>query len=137
MRRLYVFFGKVKAAVAASAVFALPEHNRYPPVISRATSLYVTNIISPNSNASPIRLIIASRLGGERQRLGLARAFLHDAPLMLLDEPTSNLDSLNEAIILKSLREARDDKTVVLVSHRASTMRIADKIYSVESGRLS
>ena len=64
-------------------------------------------------------------------------AFLHDAPYILLDEPTSNLDSLNEAVILKSLAEERKDKTVVLVSHRASTMRIADRTYSVENGRMS
>jgi len=75
--------------------------------------------------------------GGERQRLGIARAFLHDAPLLLLDEPTSNLDSLNEARILKSLRDHRMDKTFVLVSHRQSTMRIADEVYSVENGRMS
>ena len=75
--------------------------------------------------------------GGERQRLGLARAFLHDAPFMLLDEPTSNLDSLNEAVILKSLHEECTDKTVVLVSHRKSTMGIADTVYSVEHGRMS
>lgn len=75
--------------------------------------------------------------GGEKQRIGLARAFLHNAPLMLLDEPTSNLDSLNEAVILKALREETDGKTVVLVSHRESTMRIADRTYSVENGRLS
>ncbi len=75
--------------------------------------------------------------GGERQRLGLARAFLHDAPFLLLDEPTSNLDSLNEAVILKSLHEEREGKTVVLVSHRQSTMRIADTVYSVEHGRMS
>lgn len=75
--------------------------------------------------------------GGERQRLGLARAFLHDAPFMLLDEPTSNLDSLNEAVILKSLEEERNGKTVVLVSHRESTMQIADVVYSVERGRMS
>jgi ATP-binding cassette subfamily C protein len=75
--------------------------------------------------------------GGERQRIGLARAFLHDADLMLLDEPTSNLDSLNEAIILKSLKEECENKTVVLVSHRQSTMRIVDKVYSVENGRMS
>ena len=75
--------------------------------------------------------------GGERQRLGIARAFLHDAPLILLDEPTSNLDSLNEAVILKSLHEQRSGKTVVLVSHRTSTMRIADATYSVEHGRIS
>ena len=75
--------------------------------------------------------------GGERQRIGLARAFLHDAPFMLLDEPTSNLDSLNEAVILKSLKEQQKNKTVILVSHRESTMRIADKVYCVENGRMS
>ena len=75
--------------------------------------------------------------GGERQRLGLARAFLHNAPFMLLDEPTSNLDSLNEAVILKSLHEECYDKTVVLVSHRKSTMGIVDALYSVENGRMS
>ena len=66
--------------------------------------------------------------GGEKQRIGIARAFLHDAPSLLLDEPTSNLDSLNEGIILKSLKESRGDKTVVLVSHRKSTMNLADVI---------
>ena len=75
--------------------------------------------------------------GGERQRLGLARAFLHNAPFLLLDEPTSNLDSLNEAVILKALQTERQDKTVILVSHRKSTMGIADTVYSVERGRLS
>lgn len=75
--------------------------------------------------------------GGERQRIGLARTFLHNAPFLLLDEPTSNLDSLNEAVILKSLKEEKEDKTVLLVSHRQSTMRIADTVYSVENGRMS
>lgn len=75
--------------------------------------------------------------GGEKQRIGLARAFLHDADLMLLDEPTSNLDSLNEGVILKSLKEACKNKTVILVSHRKSTMGIVDRVYSVEHGRMS
>lgn len=75
--------------------------------------------------------------GGEKQRIGLARAFLHNAPFILLDEPTSNLDSLNEGAILKALGEEREGKTVILVSHRESTMRIADKVYSVEHGRMS
>ena len=75
--------------------------------------------------------------GGEKQRIGLARVFLHDSDLVLLDEPTSNLDSLNEAVILKSIAKERNDKTVVLVSHRQSTMRIADRTYSVERGRVS
>ena len=75
--------------------------------------------------------------GGEKQRIGLARVFLHDSDMILLDEPTSNLDSLNEAIILKSLKQSSKDKTIVLVSHRPSTMRIADRTYSVEDGRMS
>lgn len=75
--------------------------------------------------------------GGERQRIGLARAFLHQAPFVLLDEPTSNLDSLNEAVILKSLKESGQDRTIILVSHRESTMRIADEVYRAENGRMS
>ena len=70
--------------------------------------------------------------GGERQRIGLARAFLHDAPFMLLDEPTSSLDSLNEAIILKALKEYAKNKAVLIVSHRPSTMCIADRTISME-----
>lgn len=75
--------------------------------------------------------------GGERQRIGIARAFLHDAPFLLLDEPTSNLDSLNEGIILRSLNETCREKTVVLVSHRKSTMGIADVVCEMENGRIS
>lgn len=75
--------------------------------------------------------------GGERQRIGIARAFLHDAPFLLLDEPTSNLDSLNEGIILKSLKESCHEKTVILVSHRKSTMNLADIVYTMDNRRLS
>lgn len=75
--------------------------------------------------------------GGEKQRIGIARAFLHDAPMILLDEPTSNLDSLNEGIILKSLKESAEKKTVVLISHRTSTMQVADVVYEMENGRIS
>lgn len=74
--------------------------------------------------------------GGEKQRIGIARAFLHDSPMLLLDEPTSNLDSLNEGIILKSLKE-KSKGTVVLVSHRESTMGIADDVYHMDAGRVS
>ncbi len=75
--------------------------------------------------------------GGEKQRIGIARAFLHDSDLILLDEPTSNLDSLNEGIILKSLKESSQTKTVVLVSHRVSTMNVADVVYEMNNGRIS
>ena len=90
----------------------------------------------PQGYDTPVGELGDTLSGGERQRLGLARAFLHDAPFLLLDEPTSNLDSLNEGVILRSLGEEREDKTVVLVSHRQSTMRIADTVYSVEQGRM-
>ena len=75
--------------------------------------------------------------GGERQRIGIARAFLHDSPLLLMDEPTSNLDSLNEGIILKSLKESSEKRTVVLVSHRTSTMNVADRVFEMKNGRIS
>lgn len=71
--------------------------------------------------------------GGERQRIGIAWAFLHDAPLLLLDEPTSNLDALNEGVILKALREFCRKKTVVLVSHRRSTLNVADRILAIRA----
>ena len=75
--------------------------------------------------------------GGEKQRIGIARSFLHNAPFILLDEPTSNLDSLNEAVILKSIKENSVNRTVVLVSHRLSTLNIADKVYKMKEDRVS
>ena len=91
----------------------------------------------PQGYDTPVGELGDTLSGGERQRLGLARAFLHDAPFLLLDEPTSNLDSLNEAVILRALEQEHGNRTVVLVSHRASTMGIADTVYSVENGRVS
>ena len=91
----------------------------------------------PQGYDTPVGELGDTLSGGERQRLGLARAFLHDALFLLLDEPTSNLDSLNEAVILRALAEEHGRRTVVLVSHRASTMAVADTVYSVENGRVS
>lgn len=91
----------------------------------------------PNGYETQVGELGDTLSGGERQRIGLARAFLHDAPFLLLDEPTSNLDSLNEAVILKSLVEQKAEKTVILVSHRESTIRMADEVYHVHNGRRS
>ena len=91
----------------------------------------------PNGYDTEVGELGSTLSGGEKQRIGLARAFLHNAPFMLLDEPTSNLDSLNEAVILKSLKEEAKEKTVLLVSHRESTMRIADETLAMEGGRIS
>ena len=74
---------------------------------------------------------------GEKQRIGLARAFLRGSEWILLDEPTSNVDSINEGIILKALQAQKGKKSILLVSHRESTMAIADRIYRVKDGRMN
>lgn len=108
-------------------------------IISACKKASVHNFIMslPNGYETKISELGGNLSGGEKQRLGLARAFLHNGSLILLDEPTSNLDSLNEAVILKSLYSERKDKTIVIVSHRKSTMGIADTVYSMEKGRMS
>ena len=103
----------------------------------RAASVYDFIMGLPEGYDAEVGELGDTLSGGERQRLGLARAFLHDAPLLILDEPTSNLDSLNEGIILCSLDRQRRKRTVLLVSHRASTMAVADRVYSMDSGRVS
>lgn len=90
----------------------------------------------PNRYDSKVGELGGNLSGGEKQRIGIARAFLHDAPMILLDEPTSNLDSLNEGIILKSLMESKENKTIIIVSHRKSTMNIADVVLDVEKNSL-
>ena len=85
----------------------------------------------PNGYDTKVSELGESLSGGERQRIGIARAFLHKSNIILLDEPTSNIDSLNEAIILKSLVKEKEDKTVILVSHRKSTMGIVDHLITM------
>ena len=79
----------------------------------------------------------SSLSSGERQRIALARLFMGDTSLLIFDEPTSNLDSLNEAIILKNLQKHKEDKTIILTSHRLSTMNIVDERYEFIDGVLS
>ena len=104
---------------------------------AKKASLHEFIMSLPNGYDTPVGELGDTLSGGERQRIGIARAFLHDAPLMLLDEPTSNLDSLNEGIVLKSLRESCRDKTMIIVSHRESTMAAAQKVYEMNNERVS
>ena len=102
---------------------------------AKKASIHEFILSLPNGYDTEVGELGDTLSGGERQRIGIARAFLHDAPFLLLDEPTSNLDSLNEGIILRSLNETCREKTVVLVSHRKSTMGIADVVYEMENGK--
>lgn len=90
----------------------------------------------PDGYDSKVGMLGDNLSSGEKQRIGLARAFLSGASLILLDEPTSNVDSINEGIILKALKQQKDKKAIILVSHRESTMAIADRIYKIEKGHL-
>lgn len=103
----------------------------------KAASIHDFIMSLPNGYDTMVGELGDTLSGGERQRMGLARAFLHDAPFLLLDEPTSNLDSLNEGAVLRSLDAQRGNRTVLLISHRASTMNIADTTIAMNSGRVS
>lgn len=91
----------------------------------------------PNGYRAQVGALGDNLSAGEKQRIGLAMAFLKGSELILLDEPTSNVDSINEGIILKALKQQKDKKSIILVSHRESTMSIADRIYKVDNGQMS
>ena len=90
----------------------------------------------PNGYETKVSELGSNLSSGEKQRIGLARAFLKDSDVLILDEPTSNLDALNEGEILKSIKENCSDKTIVLISHRKSTTAICDKVYKLENKKL-
>ena len=130
----HLFSGTVGDNIALAKPDATPDE-----LAEACRKAALTGLIErlPQGLDTPVGELGDTLSGGERQRIGLARMFLHDAPFVLLDEPTSNLDSLNEAAVLRALLAARQGKTVVLVSHRASTAAICDASYTVERGRLS
>lgn len=124
----YIFNGTIAENISLGADCFSPEEIEGA---AKKASLHEFIMSLPHGYNTKTGELGSSLSGGERQRIGLARAFLYDAKFMLLDEPTSNLDSLNEAVILKSLKEDKEknpDKTMVLVSHRRSTLASADKI---------
>lgn len=114
------------------------ENTTMEEIIAAAKKASIHDFIMslPKGYDSKVGELGGNLSGGEKQRIGIARAFLHDAPMILLDEPTSNLDSLNEGIILKSLMESKENKTIIIVSHRKSTMNIADVVLDVEKNSL-
>lgn len=104
---------------------------------AKKASLHDFILTLPKGYDTPVGELGETLSGGERQRIGLARAFLHEAPFLLLDEPTSNLDSLNEGVVLHALSKHREGRTVLVVSHRKSTLAVADRSFTVENGRRS
>lgn len=117
-------------SIANNIAIAKPDASREEIIeAAKKASLHEFVMTLPDGYDTKVGELGDTLSGGEKQRIGIARAMLHEADLILLDEPTSNLDSLNEGIILKSLRESAQKKTVVLVSHRESTMQVADEVY--------
>ena len=90
----------------------------------------------PNGYDTKVGELGGNLSSGEKQRIGLARAFLSNGEVLILDEPTSNLDTLNEGEILKSIKENCEDKTIVLISHRKSTTAVCNKTYKLENSKL-
>ena len=125
-------------SIANNIAIAKPEASREEIMeAAKKASIHDFIMTLPKGYDTEVGELGDTLSGGEKQRIGIARAFLHECPLILLDEPTSNLDSLNEGIILKSLKESAKKKTVVLVSHRVSTMNVADVVYEMKNGRIS
>lgn len=124
--------------IAENIAIADPDASREQIIeAARKASVHEFILTLPKGYDTKASELGSSLSGGERQRIGLARAFLHDASLMLLDEPTSNLDSLNEGIILRALKKESRQRSIVLVSHRRSTLNIADEMIKLESTRSS
>lgn len=124
--------------IAGNIALAKPDASR-EEIIEAAKKASLHDFVQslPQGYDTPVGELGETLSGGEAQRIGIARAMLHGADLLLLDEPTSNLDSLNEGIILKALKQSAKEKTIVLVSHRDSTMRLADTVFEMDRGRIS
>ena len=103
----------------------------------RMASVHAFILSLPDGYKTRVGTLGDNLSAGEKQRIGLARAFLRGSEWILLDEPTSNVDSINEGIILKALQAQKGKKSILLVSHRESTMAIADRIYRVKDGRMT
>ncbi len=127
----YLFDDTVEENLRLAKEDATPEEMREA---CKKASVHDLIMSLPEGYSSRVGLSGDNLSAGEKQRIGLARAFLSGSKLILLDEPTSNVDSINEGIILQSLADQRKDKCIILVSHRLSTMAIADRVYTIKDG---
>ncbi|WP_028592815.1 amino acid ABC transporter ATP-binding/permease protein [Paenibacillus massiliensis] len=130
----FLFNDTIEANIRIGRANATPEQIE---AAARKASVHDFIMSLPEGYQTKVGELGERLSGGEKQRIGLARAFVREAPLMLLDEPTSNLDGFNEAVILRALNQERAGRTIVLVSHRASTMSIADEVHHIDNGRVS
>ena len=117
--------------VSASSLEKDFEGNGGNKEAAKKASIHDFIMSTPDGYDTKLAELGDSISGGEKQRIGIARAFLHDSEMIFLDEPTSNIDSLNEGMILRSLEQEKKDKTIILVSHRKSTMGIADEVIAM------
>ncbi len=107
-------------------------------VIEAAKKASIHNFIEtlPKGYKTKVGELGGNLSSGEKQRIGLARAFLRDGDILILDEPTSNLDTLNEGEILKAIKENCESKTIILISHRKSTTSICNRTYKLENKKI-
>lgn len=107
-------------------------------IIEASKKAAIHNFIEslPNGYETKVSELGSSLSSGEKQRIGLARAFLKNSNILILDEPTSNLDTLNEGMILKSIKDTCNDKTIVLISHRMSTTSICNRILKLKDKKI-
>ncbi|WP_445974744.1 ATP-binding cassette domain-containing protein [Paenibacillus enshidis] len=125
----FLFNDTIEANIRIGRADASPE---LVEAAARKASVHEFIMSLPEGYRTKVGELGGRLSGGEKQRIGLARAFIRQSPLMLLDEPTSSLDGFNEAIILKALDQEREGRTIVLISHRESTMNIADEVYHIK-----
>lgn len=129
----YLFEGTIEENLKIAKVNASIEDMR---TACKKASIHDFIMTLPKEYKTEVGELGDKLSAGEKQRIGLARAFLRGSDIILLDEPTSNVDSINEGIILKALKEQKRNKSIILVSHRESTMAIADRLYKFQNGKL-
>ncbi len=128
-----LFHGTIYDNIAYGAERPTPEQ-----VLAAAEAAYVDEFVRllPDRYETVVSERATSLSGGERQRIAIARALVRDAPIVILDEPTSSLDAIAEGYVLRSLDRLMTGRTVFVIAHRLSTLRNASRIYVLEASRI-